>query len=89
MNSGSGLVQTLVPDFGPDLVPVGIRNGCPAESRSGIHKFMLLGQTQQRRAQPLVEPKAGFNGASMLLEIDVFDVRVSGQKPAVRKVNYR
>ena len=50
---------------------------------------MFLGQTQQRRAQPLVEPKAGFDGASMLLEVDVFDVRVSGQKPVVRKVNYR
>lgn len=76
------MVQTLVQTF--KLVRIGIRNGCLADK--------CFGQTQQRRLPQRSlssNPKPGLDASAVVLDVEVFDIRVGGRKLTVREVSYR
>ena len=75
--------RTLVPTLVPTLVR-GIRKGC----RGNLAVARCLVKLSAERSLSS-NPKPGFDDSTVLLEVEVFDVRVGGQKLAVREVNYR
>ena len=77
------------PDFGPNFGPFGPRWDTKRLSCGIVQLYpRCLVKLNNAERSLSANPKPGFDDLTVLLELEVFDVRVGGQKLAVREVNY-